>query len=159
MAKKKGKKVSAGRRKRRSTRPTPKPRPLRSSPSKEKVADALVTLSEGKGSKGTGGGAGGHFWHIFCDEKRAGRVFVNLIDEEPFGKHASVQIYLNKQSQGKGIGRVAYRLACESSKYDEVYAHMRKSNEASKRAALAAGFEIIDHDKVDQLAMRWRRQS
>ena len=80
-----------------------------------------------------------------------------MIDEEPFGKHASIQIFLNKQAQGKGIGRIAYRMACEESEHDELYAHMRKSNEASKRAALAAAFEIVEDERINQFVMLWKR--
>jgi hypothetical protein len=35
---------------------------------------------------------------------------------------------------------MGYRIACENSQYDVVYAHMRKSNIASRRAAEEAGF-------------------
>lgn len=50
---------------------------------------------------------------------------------------------LIKKSQGKQIGRIAYRLAAEASKYDTIYAHMRKSNIASQQAAEKAGFTKI----------------
>jgi RimJ/RimL family protein N-acetyltransferase len=141
----------------RRSRPTPKPKVQSIRTPENKVRESSVTLSEGKGSKMTGGSLGGHFWHIFCDGKKAGRVFINMIDEEPLGKHASIQIFLNKHAQGKGIGRIAYRMACEESEYDELYAHMRKSNEASKRAALAAAFEIVEDERINQLVMLWKR--
>jgi len=125
--------------------------------SDERVSPSDVSLVEGKGTTGRGAGAGGHYWHIYAGGKRVGKVYINVIEEEPFGKHASIQIYLNQQAQGKGIGRVAYRLACEQSQHDEIIAHMRKSNVSSMKAALAAGFEVVDDEKISQLAMRWTR--
>lgn len=138
-------------------RPTPKPAPSRK-PTGQRVDPNDVTLRAGKGSKGAGGDVGGHYWHIEVAGKRVGRVFVNLIDEPPFNEHASIQIYLNKGDQGRGIGSIAYRLACEASDYDTVYAHMRKSNVASRRAAEAAGFLVVDNPDVRQLAMMWTRR-
>ena len=95
---------------------------------KEEVKETEIELKPGKGSNKTGGGAGGHFWKIFCYGETVGKVYINLIDEVPIGKHPSLQIYLNKRSQNKGIGKVAYRLACEASQYDTIYAHMSKKN-------------------------------
>lgn len=124
----------------------------------ERVKPGDVYLREGKGTKGAGGDPGGRYWHVEVDGKRVGRVFVNLIDEPPFGEHASIQIYLNKTDQGRGIGSVAYRLACEASGYATVFAHMRKSNLASRRAAEAAGFIAVEHPEVRQLIMVWERE-
>lgn len=140
----------------RRRRPTPKPTP----PPRRgtKVDEHAISLREGRGSRDAGGGRGGHYWHIDADGQRVGRVFINLIDEAPFGEHPSIQIYLNKSQQGRRIGSVAYRLACDASSYDTVYAHMSKSNVASQRAAAAAGFEIVDHPELRQLTMVWHRR-
>ena len=149
-------------------RPTPKPKPRKrvrrksSAPppkphiKREPVDPAEVKLVQGKGTPEHGGGPGGHYWHVQVGGRRAGYVFINRIDEEPYGEHASVQIFLNEDEQGKQIGRVAYRLACEQSRYDTVYAHMRKSNTASKRAAQEAGFKALK-DGQTQLNMVWHR--
>jgi RimJ/RimL family protein N-acetyltransferase len=80
-----------------------------------------------------------------------------MLDEAPFGEHASIQIHINQTHRGRGIGSVAYRLACEQSGNDEVIATMRKSNLASQRAAAQAGFKVIEDMKIPQLAMRWTR--
>lgn len=140
----------------RRTRPTPKPKP----PPRHgtKVDEHAIALREGKGSPEAGGGRGGYYWHIDVDGKRVGRVFINMIDETPFGEHPSIQIYLNKNQQGRRIGSVAYRLACEASGYDAVYAHMSKSNVASQRAAGAAGFEVVERPDLRQLTMVWHRR-
>ncbi len=122
-----------------------------------KVSPDAVELLPGKGAKGRGGGPGGAYWHIHADGKRAGNVYINVIDEPPLGRHASIQIQLNKDQQGKGIGSVAYRLASEQSEHDEVYAHMAKKNIASRKAAAAAGYEVVEDERVRQLLMRWRR--
>lgn len=42
--------------------------------------------------------------------------------------------------RGGQIGRIAYQYCCELSRHDVVYAHMRKSNTASRKAAEHAGF-------------------
>jgi RimJ/RimL family protein N-acetyltransferase len=124
---------------------------------REPVRPDQIRLVEGKGSKDRGGGPGGGYWHIHVDDRRVGTVYVNVIDEPPIGRHASLQIHINKPDQGRKIARVAYRLASEASGHDMVFAHMRKSNIASRKAAEAAGYEVVDDDRVRQLLMRWRR--
>lgn len=125
---------------------------------REPVNPESVRLVQGKGSKDRGGGSGGSYWHIYVGEERAGYVFINVIDELPFGQHASIQISVNAKHCNRRIGRVAYRLACEQSEHDEVVAHMRKSNLASKRAAEEAGFTVVEDENIPQMAMIWRRQ-
>jgi RimJ/RimL family protein N-acetyltransferase len=71
----------------------------------------------------------------------------------------SIQIYLDRSEQKRGIGRVAYRLACEESGYDTVYADMAKKNIASRRAAEAAGFVVVPSTGKQQMRMVWRRQN
>lgn len=124
---------------------------------KEFVNPDDIVLQKGKGSKETGGGTGGYFWHIYQEGIKTGKVFINLVNSGILGHHPSIQIYLNKKFQGRHIGRWAYQKACEQSRYDEIYAHMRKSNIASKKAALAAGFIILKNIKSTQLIMKWNR--
>ncbi|MEZ5959783.1 MAG: GNAT family protein [Hyphomonadaceae bacterium] len=114
-------------------------------------------MTRTKGTPGRGGGAGGEAWRIEVAGKRAGVIFINLIDQAPIGRHASIQIYLNAASQGRHIGRTAYRKACEASQYDAIYAHMRKSNTASRRAAEEAGFSDATPPGEAQCVMLWRR--
>lgn len=116
-----------------------------------------LELVRTKGTRGRGGGADGEAWRIEWNGKRAGQVFINLIDQPPVGKHASIQIYLNLVSQGRGIGSLCYRWACERSQYDVIYAHMQKSNTASARAAEKAGFFDETSAKDRQKIMVWRR--
>ncbi len=149
------KKPSTKRRK--PTRPTPKPRPVAKQKNKAPVKPEDVTLIKTKGTPGRGGGKGGEAWRIDAEGERAGVVFINQIDEPPIGAHASIQIYLNAPSQGRQIGRTAYRLACEASKYDIIYAHMRKSNHASRRAAEEAGFIDATPTGHSQCIMMRRR--
>lgn len=98
------------------------------------------------------------YWHIFFNTTRAGKVYIDLIIDPIIGKHASIHIFLNKKNQGKGIGRIGYKKACELSGLPVIYAHMRKNNTASKKAALAAGFEIVDDERFTQLVMKWNRK-
>lgn len=121
------------------------------------AAPADVSLQAGKGSRGRGDGPGGRYWHVLEGDRRVGHVYINEIDEPPLGPHASLQLQINKADQGRGIGSVVYRLAAEASGRDEIWAHMRKSNRASERAARASGFEVVELDAVRQLLMRWRR--
>ena len=125
----------------------------------EPTDSSEIYLLQGKGSKGKGGDKGGHYWHIYTNDTRAGFVFINWIDEEPFGKHASIQIKINAKFQNRGIGQTAYRLACEKSGYDTIFAHMRKSNLASKKAAEAAGFQAVNSSEISQLVMVWNRSA
>ncbi|RTM10593.1 MAG: N-acetyltransferase [Hyphomicrobiales bacterium] len=149
--------AASGAARRRPKRPTPKPKVARPKPSNEFVVPGDVVLAPAKGTTGRGGGEGGEAWRIEVHGQRAGIVFINLIDEPPVGEHASIQIYLNKPSQGRHIGRVAYRKACEASRYDVIYAHMRKSNHASRRAAEEAGFKEDARPGAVQLLLVWRR--
>lgn len=129
----------------------------------EKVQTALQTASSkkvqlkiGAGSKSRGCATGGKYWHIQRGKKRAGCVFINLINKPPFGKHPAIQVFVNKTEQGKGIGRQAFKLATEASGYPIVYAYTAKKNIASLKAATAAGFEKI-LDKP-HLVLRWVRK-
>jgi hypothetical protein len=140
-------------------RPTPKPKVAKPNPTLQKVSPAEVELVPTKGTPGKGGGPGGHSWVIKAGGGRAGVIYINFIDEPPVGKHASIQIFLNQKSQGRGVGRVAYRLASEASRYDEVYAHMRKANVASRRAAEEAGYVDVSPPGFTQLIMKWKRKS
>src|SRR5207245_8928029 len=90
-------------------------------------------------------------------EHRVGIVYINVIKEDRFSTQASIQIHLNQNQRGRGIGRVAYRLACEQSHHDVIIAHMQKNNLPSQRAASAAGFVIVDNPRIRQLAMQWTR--
>ena len=78
---------------------------------REPVNPGSVRLVPGKGSKGRGGDAEGSYWHIYVRKERAGYVFINVINEPPFGQHASIQIKVNAKHRNRHIGRVAYRLA------------------------------------------------
>ena len=122
------------------------------------VKEEDVTLIPGKGTKASGGGRGGHYWNVFCQDKRAGKAFINFINEKPLGEHPSLQIFLNKDSQGKHIGRYAYMQACKLSQYDKVFAYMSKKNIPSIRAATAAGFAQILANKTRQVIMQWIRK-
>ncbi len=168
----KNKATSAARTKRRRQTPKPKKRSPRRTKPKEKPVSAkkpgagkppidptTIRLVAGKGGPDRGGGPGGHYWHIYAGDTRAGHVYINVIEEAPFGKHASIQIQVNKTLHGRGIGKVAYRMACEQSGHDVVFAHMRKNNIASQKAAAAAGFVVVNDPAITQLAMRWTRQT
>ena len=122
-----------------------------------KAKDNEVSLVSLPLTDRTGKYSSGESWKIMYNNQRAGIVFIKEIDEKPIGKHASIQIYLNKPSQSKGIGSIAYSKAVKASKYKEIYAHMRKSNIASKRAAENAGFVDATPSDYRQLIMKFKK--
>lgn len=138
---------SARRKPRHPTTPKTKPR------EGERVQDRDVELRQGRGSQAKGGMPGGSFWHIYHQGTRVGSVFVNYDGETGM---ASIQIFLNRKSQSRGIGRIAYRRACEECEHSEVYAFMKRSNIASLRAATAAGFHEVP-PYTGQVTMVWKR--
>lgn len=142
---------------RRPTKETPKPRPVKLRTAEPKVSASEVALISVAGTQGKGKGPGGEKWRIEFGGIRAGEVYINVIDEPPIGRHASLQIYLNIKSQGRGIGRVGYAKACQLSSHETIYAHMRRSNVASWRAAEAAGFVDATPPGFTQLILRWVR--
>lgn len=142
---------------RRPARETPKPRSVKPRTDESKVSASDVRLISVAGTPGKGKGPGGEKWRIEVGNTRAGEVYINLIDEPPLGYHASLQIYLNIKSQGRGIGRIGYTKACQLSAHETIYAHMRRSNIASRRAAEAAGFIEATPPGFKQLILCWTR--
>lgn len=132
-------------------------KPQKARKTRPRASEDGLDLVPTKGTRGRGGGANGEAWRIEWNGKRAGQVFINLIDQPPVGKHASIQIYLNLVSQDRGIGSLCYQWACERSQYDVIYAHMQKSNIASARAAEKAGFFDETSAQDRQKLMVWRR--
>lgn len=139
---------------RKPTRPTPKPKVAKPPKGGPKIDPSTVELVQRAGPKDKGDGPSGEYWDVMVDGVRAGEVFVNVIDEPPLGKHASMQIFLNSPDQGKGVGRVAYLKAAKASAHDPLYLHMRKSNHASRLAAEAAGFRDAALPGVAQLILK-----
>jgi L-amino acid N-acyltransferase YncA len=125
--------------------------------SKEYVNSKDIKLIQTKGTPNRGGGKGGESWKIEVNNKRVGIVFINLIDEPPIGKHASIQIYLNKQNQGKHIGIEALKKACQLSKYKTIYGHVRKSNIASVKMNEKVGFKDVSPPGYKQLIFRFKK--
>lgn len=144
---------------RKPMRPTPKPKVAKPPKGGPKIDPSRVELVQRPGPKDKGDGAGGEYWDVMVEGARAGEVFVNVIDEPPLGKHASMQIFLNGPDQGKGVGRAAYLKAAEASAHDALYLHMRKSNRASRLAAEAAGFRDAALPGVAQLILKRTRGS
>lgn len=122
-----------------------------------KIDPEHVSLGKIKGGPGKGGGPGGEAWKIYAHKKMAGKAWINHIDEPPVGPHASLSVFLNKQSQGQGIGRIAFSKACQQSRYNTIYGHIAKSNTASRRAAAAAGFIDVTPPGYRQVLVRWDR--
>lgn len=143
----------AASKRRKPARPTPKPKTPPAPRNRARVSASEVQLMKRNGRKAKGDGPQGEYWEVRVMEKRAGEVFVNVIDEPPLGRHASLQIFLNKPDQGRGIGRIAYRMAAEESVHDRLYLHMRKANVASRIAAEAAGFLDASPPGITQLIL------
>jgi hypothetical protein len=129
------------------------PPPATKKRTEERVKPIEIILKPGKGTKNRGGSKGGFFWHIYYKDKKVGKVFINYDHDK---QEAYIQVFVNRANQGKGIGRVAYKKACEESGYSSVFAIVRKSNIASIRAAEAAGFVKIGTES-GQLKMVWKK--
>jgi len=99
----------------------------------------------------------GKYWHIMLGNTRAGKIYIDFIDNEILGKHPSIDIFINKNHQGRHIGRHAYAMACEASGLERVYMHTRKSNTASIRAAQEAGFKEVLNEGFRQIVMVWEK--
>lgn len=121
------------------------------------VAPTDVELVRSVGSRKRGGGPGGEAWIVMAEGKRAGTAYINVVSDDIRGVHASFHIFLNRPSQGRLIGRIAYRLCCEASSHGVIYAHMRKSNIASRAAAMHARFTDATAADDSQLVLVWRR--
>lgn len=121
------------------------------------IGAGAIELVKTLGSRERGGGPGGEAWVILADGKRAGTAYINVVDDSIRGLHASFHVFLNRPSQGRQIGRAAYLRCCLLSQYDVVYAHMRKSNVASRKAAEHAGFVDATRPGESQLVLVWNR--
>lgn len=141
-----------------TARTTPKPPPVKAKSKLGPVSPEDLEFTRTPGSRERGGGPGGEAWVISVEGKRAGIAYINLVEDEVRGRHASFHVFLNRPSQGRQIGRSAYQYCCQNSQYDVIYAHMRKSNLASRKAAEHAGFvEAPTGDS--QLVLVWYRDT
>jgi len=138
---------------------SPKPSSVKAKSSLGSVSPDSVELLKTAGTRSKGGGSGGEAWIVLADGKRAGTAYINLIDDPVRGRHPSFHIFLNRHSQGREIGRIVYKRCCLLSQYDAIYAHMRKSNTASRKAAEHAGFTNATSSEDTQLVMVWYRQA
>ncbi len=95
------------------------------------------------------------YWHIYAGKIRAGHISIKESRSEDLGAHYSVDIHINQRHRGKGVGRVALAQASIKSGCPVIYAHMRKSNLASQKAAKAAGYTVFPLENDKQLTMKW----
>ncbi|NOU99481.1 GNAT family N-acetyltransferase [Paenibacillus planticolens] len=114
---------------------------------KSKARESEVSLVPGKKE---------NYWHIYYIDNRAGHVVIEKKSKETF---PLITVMLNKKNQGKGIGTIAFRRACELSTYQIIYANISKKNIASLVAAERAGFKIVKISRSGQLVLRWRGKS
>lgn len=124
-----------------------------------RVTESDVELRPGKGGPKSGGGPGGFFWHVYSGGVKAGRAWISYHETEDGTQEPSVTVMLNQQSQGRGIGTIAFRRAAELSPYDEVFATVAKKNTASRNALERAGFVTAEDQKGAELYMVWRRHA
>jgi hypothetical protein len=144
-------------------RPRKRPPPKKEKPfvrfEGPRVTGADVDLRPGKGGPKSGGEQGGFFWHVYVGAVKAGRAWISYHETEDGKPEPSVTVMLNQQSQGRGIGTIAFRRAAELSPYDEVYATVAKKNIASRNALERAGFVTAENQKGSELYMVWRRNA
>ena len=115
--------------------------------------DVLVNLRSGAAKKDML-----FYWHVYGEDIRRGYVSISNSEFERIGSWPSIQVFINKKDQGKHFGRAAYLAACLESHLPVVYAHMRKSNKASQKAAEYAGFQVATKYTGNQLLMVWRQE-
>lgn len=142
-----------------AARTTPKPPPVKAKSKLGPLSPEKLEFTRTPGSRERGGGPGGEAWLISVEGKRAGIAYINMLKDEVRGRHASFHVFLNRPSQGRQIGRAAYQYCCQNSQYDVVYAHMRKSNLASRKAAEHAGFIEASAKGDSQLVLVWYRDA
>jgi len=99
------------------------------------------------------------FWHVYSGGYRAGRVVIKDANHPTLGVHRSIDVHINAAARGQGIGTIVFRFAAELSGADQVYAHARRSNIASRSAARRAGYRDIIRPKSAQSTMLWERES
>lgn len=141
-------------------------RPVKRTPQKPfvpsaepRASEAEVELVEGKGTPKHGGGPGGRYWHIQYQGERAGRAYINYHETEDKEPRPSITVELNQPTRGRGIGTIAFRRAAELSRYDEVYATVRKSNTASRVALERAGYRPVEGWEGAELYLVWKRDA
>lgn len=142
-----------------TARKTPKPPAVKAKSKLGPVPFEKLEFVRTPGSRERGGGPGGEAWIISAEGKRAGIAYINLVEDAVRGRYASFHVFLNRPSQGRQIGRAAYQYCCLNSQYDVIYAHMRKSNLASRKAAEHAGFEEATVAGDTQLVLVWHRNA
>ncbi|SRR5258708_1045939 len=123
-----------------------------------RVQERDINLVEGKSKKKSGGDVERQYWHIYCGDQRVGRVFIDWIATESREGDAAITVEINSKFRGRGVGTIVFRRACELSRYDEVFADIRKSNIASRIAAERAGFEELENKKGSGIKMVWHRK-
>ncbi|MEZ8187125.1 hypothetical protein ACED29_15025 [Shewanella sp. 5S214] len=148
-----------GTRSRRVRHATPKPLAVKAKSKLGPVSAEDVEFLRTSGSRHKGGGPGCEAWLVMVNGKRAGTAYINLLDDPIRGRHPSFHVFLNRPSQGRQIGRVVYKSCCLLSQYDVIYAHMRKSNTASRKAAEHGGFIDVTDRGDAQLVMVWCRKN
>lgn len=121
---------------------------------REAVKAADVSLKSGSGQN-LNDRIRGKYWHIMLGEIRVGKIYIDFKHNDVLGVHPSVDIFINKQFQGRHIGRYAYEMACKLSGLSKVYMHTRKSNLGSIRAAEEAGFHHVINEAFKQVVMVW----
>lgn len=91
-------------------------------------------------------------WKIYYKDSLAGKVSIKKSDKP------TLDIHVSKKYRSRGIGSKAIALALKNSDLDKVYAHIRKSNVASIKAARSAGFKESKDAKSRQIIMEWSKK-
>jgi RimJ/RimL family protein N-acetyltransferase len=95
------------------------------------------------------------YWHVHHGGKKAGKVYITRSKEGS----AFITVFLNKPMQGRGIGGVAFRLACELSDLPTIYAEVRRSNIPSQKALKKAGFSPFGRNASGEDILVWKKNS
>lgn len=96
-------------------------------------------------------------WRVMHAGQRAGTVAILCHEENGAVVKPSIDVQLNKRSQGRGIGTLAFQRAAELSGFKQVFASIAKKNIASRIAAKRAGFVELAPEASGELVLVWRR--
>ena len=96
-------------------------------------------------------------WHVFHEGKRAGRVAIVCHEKAGLPPGPTIDVQLNKNSQGRGLGTVVFRRAAELSKRPKILAVIARKNIASRLAAERAGYSQITDGANKDLVLVWRQ--
>lgn len=92
-------------------------------------------------------------WRVLLEKKSCGYVKFHPREDAIFKKHVTLDFKISKPYRDRHIGRIALKKAIGISAHEFFVAFLRKSNEESKKALKAVGFQEYDYPENSQMCM------